>query len=423
MFFKKNISGYFILILSSTVFATCDQSAVVELPPKITFMKTYGEPRAEEAYSASQTRDGGYILAGYIYTQNYAFDSDVVLLKVDAYGNQLWKRIIGGAYMDIARSVLQTKDGGYIIVGATVENASSGSDVLVIKTDEQGVVQWQKTFDHGGYETANKIIETDDGGFLIVGRTFKSNGKGWVLLIKSDTQGNRAWIKSYGAVDGPGYSFRQEAQSVQQTKDGGYIIAGYIESTDSNDPPIVSYPYVMKTNSLGDIEWEKKYTTLYPGNFNSVDLTNDDGYIFTGYSGSSEKLQRLTDAVLMKTDSRGNQIWLRYFGGDRLQNGWSVEQTHDGGFIIGGYNDFDNFKNIDAWLIKTDANGNPRWTQIYGGKYFDFGLDVHQTSDGGYILAGYADQDSLSRNSDFLLIKTDGNGALENCSRTVGRRE
>jgi hypothetical protein len=309
-------------------------------PPEAEWDKTFGGSDDDFGYSVQQTSDAGYIIAG--STDSYGA-GDVLLIKTDANGNELWSKTFGGSNRDTSISVQQTTDGGYIIAGGTQSFGAGSADAWLIKTDADGNEQWNNTFGGSGYDYARSVQQTADGDYIIAGET-QSFGAGsydydaW--LIKTDSGENKLWDKTFGG------SSYDTGYSVQQTSDGGYIVAG---STDS-----------------------------------------------FGVGGS--------DFWLIKTDSAGNKQWDKTFGGSNNEGGLSVQQTSDGGYIVGGHTASFGAGSADAWLIKTDSEGNKLWDKTFGGSNNDYARSVQQTSDGGYIIAGDTQSFGAGR-SDVWLIK------------------
>ena len=353
--------------------------------PLETWEKTFTGTFNGGGYSVQQTNDGGYIITG-------SGESGVVLIKVDENGNKTWDKTYKG---NDACSVQQTTDNGYIITG------SSGGDVLLIKTDVNGNEIWDKIFDGSHYDDRGRSVrQTNDGGYIITGSRFGDVliNKDDVLLIKTDENGNEIWNKTFGG------SSSDYGYSVQQTTDGGYIIAGITWSHSAN---IISDAYLIKTDEKGNKLWEKIIGGFFYDEGRSVQQTNDGGYIIAGSTNSysSAKIAATGwDVWLVKTDDYGNELWNRTFDGPDNNNdeGRSVQQTNDGGYIVAGYIGYSNGTN-GVWLIKTDTEGNKLWDRAFDiSGTNDPGCSVRQTTDGGYVIvAGYYE---------IYLIKTDANG-------------
>ncbi len=341
--------------------------------PPVQWQKTFGGSNSDWGYSVQQASDGGYIIAGST-TSFGAGDFEVYLIKTDSSGNSQWQKTFGGSSDDYGYSVQQTSDGGYIIAGETY---SFGYDVYLIKTDSNGNSQWQKTFGSSDYDWGNSVQQTSDGGYIITGGTY-SFGAGYsdVYLIKTDSNGNSQWQKTFGGSNSDwGYS-------VQQTSDGGYIIAGATSSFGAGDFEV----YLIKTDSSGISQWQRTFGGSDWDSGNSVQQTSDGGYIIAGgtYSFGAGN----GDVYLIKTDSGGNSQWQKTFGGSYYEWDNSVQQVSDGGYIIAGSTESFGAGNDDVYLIKTDSGGNSRWQKTFGGSSDDWGYSVQQASDGGYIIAG-----------------------------------
>ena len=365
----------------------------------------FGGTDSDYGRSVQQTADGGYIITG----KARSFGNgkyDVILTKTDANGVEKWTRYLGGTRDEFGASVHQTTDGGYIIAGEKeVPLSSSGLDlgrnVLLIKTDTFGTQQWQKQYsfadlsDDFGYS----VQLTNDGGYIILGQT--KDFVSWdedVYLIKTDGNGDSLWTKTF---EGVGWTC---GYSVQQTTDGGFVITGHI-----NDDVCL-----IKTDGSGNVQWNKTFGGTYQDVGRSVQQTTDGGYIITGFTRSFGN--GYSDVWLIKTDGNGDSLWTKTFGGLNLDFGYAVQQTNDGGYIITGSTASFGNGGYDAWLIKTDGSGIEQWSQTFGGTNDDAGYSVQQTTNGGYIIAG--ETRSLGNfggnplGVDVYLIKTDGQGNI-----------
>jgi hypothetical protein len=309
-----------------------------------------------------------------------------------------WSKTIGGTGHDELYSVQQTSDGGYILAGFTTSHSAGGFDFWLVKTDSNGNKQWDKTFGGTDRDEAYSVQQTSDGGYILTGRT-ESYGVGWcnIWLVKTNSDGAKEWDKTFG---GNSYGC---AQSVQQTSDGGYVIAGTTYSYSAG----LSDFWLVKTDSNGNEQWNKTIGGTDYDKAYSVQQTSDGGYILAGYTGSYGAGG--FDFWLVKTDSNGNKQWDKTFGGTGHDELYSVQQTTDGGYILAGYTTSYDGGPYDAWLVKTDSNGNEQWNNAIGGTGHDELYSVQQTTDGGYILAGYTTSYGDS-GFDFWLVKTDSNG-------------
>ena len=268
-------------------------------------------------------------------------------IAANAAAKDKWTRTFGDKADDWAYSVQQTEDGGYIVAGRTGSYGAGGYDAYLIKTDANGNMLWSKTFGGKADDWAYSVQQTKDGGFIIAGSTyFYGAGSVYAYLIKTDANGNMLWDKAFGGEAG------DEAYSVQQTKDGGYIVAGQTWSYGAGSVDV----WLIKTDANGNMLWDKAFGGEAGDEAYSVQQTEDGGYIVAGRTGSYGAGGY--DAYLIKTDANGNMLWSKTFGGKADDWAYSVQQTKDGGFIIAGNTYFFGANGSDAWLIKTDANGN-----------------------------------------------------------------
>jgi len=347
-------------------------------PPDEEWNKTYGGVYHEGGRDIKQTTDGGYIIAG--YTSSYgAGSTDAWLLKIDASGNYEWDSTFGGSDEDSVRSVAQTSDGSYILTGRTKSYGAGMNDLWLIKADSNGNHLWNETFGGTGEDGGYSVAETNDGSYIITGRRISvSSGTDWdVWLIKTDTRGDLIWDKTYGADGSDG------GYSVAQTVDGGYIIAGF---TSSYGAGWLDF-WLIKTDSLGNLQWHKTFGGLGHDAAHSVFQTQPDtGYIMTGYVYSSDTSSY--DLWFVKTDPNGNHIWNKTYGGIKDDWGWSVVQASDGGYIATGFSDLAGTDDEALWIIKIFDSGNFAWDILYDGPGYESGMSVIQATDEGYVISG-----------------------------------
>jgi|WetSurMetagenome_2_1015567.scaffolds.fasta_scaffold09422_3 hypothetical protein len=315
--------------------------------------------------SVRQTSDEGYIIAG------ATVNTEALLIKTNFFGDTIWTKTYGGGKF---RSVKQTIDNGFIATGQTT---SGTEDILITKTNSIGEVLWNKTYGGTRADWASDVQQTYDGNYIVVGSNSSfafPNGRLW--LLKTDTNGDTLWTKFFGG-DTP-YNI---GLSVCQTRDSGYVITGYTSVTGNSIDV-----WIIKTNPNGELDWMKTYGGALWDQGNSVKQAQDDGYIIVGETESFGAGN--SDVWLIKTDTFGDTLWTRTFGGVDLDKGNSVQQTYDGGYIIAGTSESFEPGNPDLLLIKTDSDGETIWTSTYGGIDLDEGYSVQQTTDNGYIVSG-----------------------------------
>jgi hypothetical protein len=223
------------------------------------------------------------------------------------------------------------------------------------------------------------VQQTSDGGYIVAGYNapgLSSFDRNDIYVIKTNASGDTIWSKTYGGTE------NDEGNSVRQTADGGYIIAGYTRSFGAGSYDV----YVIKTNASGDTLWTRTYGGTGDDYGRSVQQTADGGYIVAGQTNSFGAGG--FDVCVIKTDASGDTLWTRTYGGTGDDHGYSVQQTSDGGYIVAGYTTSFGAGSADVYLIKTDASGDTLWTRTYGGTSDDCGYSVRQTSDKGYVIAG-----------------------------------
>jgi hypothetical protein len=368
-----------ILLLLFTISAVLVGNSFAEEPPDTMWTKTFGGSNIDIGHSVKETTDGGFIITGYTRSFGTMSGRNVWLIKTDAFGNEEWNSAFGGNDDDEGYSVQQTTDGGYIVAGHTKSFGAGLKDVYLLKTDSLGNLLWSKTFGGIHDDEGYSVQQTTDGGYIIAGVTssFSSGGRD-VWLIKTDPAGNEVWRKNLGGLSSDG------AWSVQQTTDGGYIIGGW---TFSHGPGFIGNAWLLKTDASGNEEWNKAFGGTGVDRAYSVKQTFDGGYILTGYTSSFGA--GLDDMLLIRTDALGNELWFKTFGGTGRDYGNDVQQTFDGGFIVTGYTLSFGAGGDDVWLVKTDINGNEEWSKTFGGTSSDIGYAVEQTSDGGFVITGH----------------------------------
>jgi len=347
-----------------------------ESPPDTLWTRTYGGTATDWGSSVQETSDGGFIIVG--TTGSFGPSEDVYLIKTDGGGDTLWTRKYGGPSDEWGISVQETSDGGYILVGKTDSFGAGNSDYYLVRTDENGDSLWTRTYGGNANDIGRSVRQTTDGGYIVVGETYSFGaGDQDIYLVKTDGNGDALWTRTYGGANGEG------GNSVRQTTDGGYIIAGWTASYGAGNGDV----YLIKTDESGNVVWERTYGASDNDVGYSVQQTDDNGYIVAGwtYSFSFE-----SDFYLVRTDENGDALWTGVYGQQDGANNEarSVWQTSDGGYVAAGYTNESGIF-FDVYLLKVDALGTSQWIETYGGDDNDLGYSVQQTSDGGFIVAGY----------------------------------
>jgi hypothetical protein len=284
-------------------------------------------------------------------------------------------------------------------------------------------IEWKKTISGNHTITISNTQQTTDGGYILAGH---NNGNQndldyWIAKLNSNT--DIEWEKTYGGSD------YDNATNIQQTTDGGYIVAGYSRSAngDVTNNKGGSDAWILKLNTNGGIEWQKTYGGSADDYLSSIKQTIDNGYIAVGSTTSNNgdvpNNQGYYDAWIIKIADNGNLQWSKTFGGIDLDGMHDVQQTIDDGYLIIGQTSSnngdvtDNHGNLDCWVIKLQTNGNLEWQKTYGGSGDDSANYIQKTNDGHYIIAGETnssdgDISSTHENLDTWVVKIDNLGAI-----------
>jgi hypothetical protein len=338
--------------------------------PQAEWSQAYGGSYDDGAWSLQALQDG-FIIVG--YTSSNGRGGDLWLVRTDLQGEMLWNGIYGGSGEDIGYSVHQTADLGFVATGSARSFGLGEERLWLLKVYSNGKKMWDRTF--GGFVSSAgdggwSVDETKDGGYIVTGytRSFGAGGKD-LWLIKTDAEGNEQWSKTFG---GPKDDV---GMSVLQAEDGGYIAAGRTASYGAGGDDI----WLVKVNPAGIEQWN----TTFGGNRDDVGfqvIERDDGYALAGRTESDSSGNK---AILIKTDKGGKKQWERIYQGNTAL---SLQGTKDGGFIIAARIDSPS-SGKDALLLKTDAEGNLQWSMPLGGPKEEIGSAVVEIPD-GYAMAG-----------------------------------
>ncbi|UCE07940.1 MAG: T9SS type A sorting domain-containing protein, partial [bacterium] len=379
----------------------------------LTFEKILGTLEGDGASDVRPTTDGGFIICG--STDNIDEEAnDAYLVKTNTYGEIEWTEVYDSddndENSDDFSSVIPVTD-GYIAVGNT-DNGSRDLDLWIVKTDLNGVFQWDLLFGGTDNDAASVIESTNDGNFIIAGYTFDTSGEtgrnGY--LIKINGEGTELWSQIIGGSDGENFS------SVKQTADNGFILCGTISTGG-----IGSDMYLVKTNSSGEVSWEKQYGNAGEENVDvagSVVIAPDGGFVVAGRTTSFGA--GANDVYVIKTDANGvqNTTWGdKTFGEEHHDGASEVITTSDGGYLIVGSieNHYEplpiNDWYSDVYIIKLDQNGDFEWDNVYGGLRGEGASMVRELDDGSFIICGRTSSYGSSGDGDiyFLRLNIDGN--------------
>lgn len=384
--------------LSSQICATTESADITTKQ----WAKTYGGNEGDYMKSMQQTSDGGYIVVG----ETFSFGQkkgDMWILKLNSDGDIVWQKTYYAGTQNVnATAIQQTSDNGFIVSGC-IEVVNRREDAWLLKLDSNGNIQWQKT--HGGnYSDYINSIQQISDGYIAVGDTDSfgaGNHDAWVL--KLDSSGNIQWQKTYGS-DG-----WDTAYSVDKTSDDGYILAGQTHSFGGGYPNTFNM-WIIRLDSNGNVQWQN----IYGSNWNSVNTIQraaDNGFIVSGTKAAGIGQY---DMVLIKLDSNGSIQWQKAYGGEYYEDSAYVQQTSDGGYILAGLSSSFSSPYLSYLMIKLDLTGNIEWEKTYKTPYELIGDAmpmIFQTPDSGYILAGHTNSYGAGW-IDLWLLKLDTTGNI-----------
>lgn len=368
--------------------------------------KKYMAGDMSKIHSIRQTSDMGYIASGETTSYNSSH-YDAWLVKLDAAGNVEWEKTLGGTNDDSASYVQQTSDGGYIATGfvnrALLDPTQSDTSMWISKLASNGDILWHKTYGSKNMNIrANSVQQTSDGGYIVTCSASASVASPILntCILKFDEEGNIMWHKTYGATDKYelavntthtiGDTDNYELTAIQQTSDGGYAAMGNISTWPF---PIHTRTWILKLDSNGGILWQKTYSDINDKRANSIQETVDGGFIIGG--STSLGTPNTSTSWLIKLDSDGDLAWQKSYSTGNNDSINFVRQTSDAGYIaIGNSFYFENISSFpfasqiySSWASKLDSSGNIQWVKTYG-SHNDFSLSAQETSDNGYIIAG-----------------------------------
>ena len=320
-----------------------------------------------------------------------------------------FQKTYGSVYGNQANSIISTNTGGYAVAGWYDVEGSFTAEFYLVLIDAQGDTLLTKTYGSKVDTTANitvngsgnegyNLIQTDDDGFFFIGERHDfPGGPSEVFAVKINATGEMEWSKTYGGFD------NEYGLSVHQTDDGGYAIGGFTESFGTGSRNF----YLLRTNSFGDILWTKTYGGTSIEAANQIQPTNDGGYIMVGYSFSFGAGN--SDIFVIKTDENGEIIWEKTYGGDLNDLGLSITLTDEGGYIICGGTESFGAGNSDVLVVKINADGDVLWSKTYGGNGYELGVSVAKTVNNDFIIAGYT-RTFGAGGEDFYVLKIDTQG-------------
>ena len=369
---KINVKGWTVGFLLSLSFCP-SLMTIYAIDYKESQVQSWGGTSSDSFVSIAKTSDGGFVVVGDSNSTDAGFvnqgKDDAIIIKYDSEGNQEWIKSFGGSDDDNFRSVTETSDGGFVVVGyskskdAGIANTSQNYQAIIVKYDANGNQKWIQPFGGSVRDEFYSVISTSDGGVIVVGSSwstdagFVNQGSTDAIVVKYDQEGNQQWIQSWGG------NYRESFDSVIETSDGGFVVVGSSASTNAEFPN-----------------------------------------------------QGETDAIIIKYDGNGNQQWIQSWGGNSYDSLYSVTETSDKGLVVVGSSfsintELMNQGDSDILVIKYDKDGNREWIQSWGEGGDDYARSVIETLNHELVVVGYTTLiNGDDWNEDGIVIKYDLDG-------------
>jgi hypothetical protein len=410
--------------------------------PAIQWQHALGGSMGDEATSVRELAGGGYVISGYSGSDDgdvsgqHGTQSDFWMVKTDVNGIMNWQKTFGGSSAELGGYFVPTFDGGYIMTGYSFSNDGDVSgnhgncDYWVVKTDDTGAIQWQRSMGGSDIDIAVSVIQTWDSGYVIAGRSLSKDGdvigahdSAECWIVKLSATGATLWQKCLGGSAGDG------AYDVQQTFDSGLIFACISKSVNGDvtgnhgDYDV----WIVKLSSTGALLWEKSLGGTGTDYANRILQTADSGYIVVGSSNSADGDLTLNyggfDYWVVKLSASGTIQWQKSFGGSADEYAYSIRNTMDGGYIVAGTT-FSGDGDVtgtagfsDMWVVKLSSTGSLEWEQSPGGSGYDGANCVIQGADSGYVVVGRSGSDDVCASeyhgaNDYLIVKLKDSTAI-----------
>jgi len=366
---------------------------------------TFGGTLNEQGISFDLTSDNGFIIAGNTRSMG-AGSNDIYLVKVNQFGMPEWDHPYGILYQDFGMWVEQTRDMGFIVTGYKWGQGYGGEDVVLLKTDAFGEQQWKKYIGHQHRDQGFCVRELADG-YIITGHTMSYTEPGDIYAVRTDTEGNVIWDNYFGTnqID---YSY-----DILPVSEGQFLIAGTKGGFYNVDLTIFRIPdcdaLLIRIDGEGEQVWQKLYGGDGHDWFWSVKPSPQAGYYCLGSTQSYG--EGSFDMYLVKIDDAGEELWYKTFGGSRFDYGQSLSVAPDGNlYLLGTTQSFGQNGSTDLYLVKTDPLGEKIWELVIGGDYSDYGHCVRATQEGGCVILG--DYQWADETKDMYLIRIDSLGNI-----------
>jgi prepilin-type N-terminal cleavage/methylation domain-containing protein len=364
------------------------------------FAKAYGGSGSDWGLSVIQTSDGGYATTG--YTTSYgAGNMDILTIKYNSGGEIEWSKTWGGANHDVGYSITETSDGSYIITGKTTSFGVGLDDMVIIKYNSAGDLLWNHTWGVEGLrnQVGESVAQTSDGGYIVTGSNAVAGGTD-VIVVKYNSAGDLLWNRTWGS------NSINIGMSIIQTLDGGYAITGQTNGYGAGSADLLFQKY----DSAGNIAWTRTWGDSETQVGRAITQAGDGSYYITGSGGTQGQ-----QSHLLKFSLEGDLIWNRSWGGESSYGNYGLTISENSDIVVTGAHSSQGAGNFDVLISRFTSEGNLVWDKTWGGDSNDFGRSIYATSDGGFVVTGYS-QTYGSGGSDLILLKYDASSAILGCS-------
>lgn len=396
--------GYHFLPEMQAISVTASGVTDVNFETMVTWDRKISGVGFDKIFSIKETNDCGYIAVGYTDSHDSG-NFDFYIVKVDMTGSVQWEKRYGGSRTDIAYSVIQTPDGSYAVAGVTDSYGAGSNDFMVLKLNDKGEFLWQRIYGGAEWDEGKSIQSTPDGNIIVAGFTeseeFTGSDISDFMIFKLNTfNGDLLWNNVYGiGVVNRGYD-------IQVTSDNGYIVTGYTSHTNSAESNI----QILKIDSGGNQQWIYEYNHGIINEAYTINQTNDNGFIVAGYTKSTN--DDLGDMIILQIDEDGILQWEKIFGGSEIDKAFSIKQTTDNCFCVAGFSYSSLSNNNNIILMKIDSLGNVVWKRDFHDDQDNDSIaySAQQTSDGGYIIGGFIS--TYTSKTDIWMLKLNREGKI-----------
>ncbi len=437
--------------LTTLLFFTANAQSP-QVSPYIAWQTVLGGTDADELHDILPTADGGFLLAGHSASDISGSKTvankglkDYWLVKLDATGDTLWQRAYGGTGYDLLNNIEATEDGGFLLAGSSASDMSADHssdsygdyDFWVVKIGANGDILWEKTIGGSLRDHLTVAKQTADGGYILGGnsqspvsglKTDSLWGSYDYWVVKLDTARNITWQYTFGGT------YWEDLYDVHETADGGFVLGGHSSSGATGNKLYDNIGvanqthdfWLIKLDATGTQQWQKVIGGDMDEVFYQMEPTADNGFVIVGYSDSgisgdkTEAAMGWSDYWVVKVDATGTLQWENTLGGDGGEDGTSIQQTMDGGYIVGGYSESgisgdkteDTPMGVDYWMLQLDTAGAVVWDKTIDLDELDFLTTIQQTSENEFIVGGYSGDDTTG-DYEYWVVKLEACSAIE----------